>query len=298
LRHARILDSGYRRYDGERLGAQHATVALWKHTLRRILGMGRPARWKLLPLLAAAIAYVPNIVFVGVIAIVPDREFRDVVLPGYAFTYGFITAAIALFVIFVAPEAICPDRRSGILSLYLATPLTRTRYIFAKALAVFTALLLVTLGPPLFYLMGLAAQDAGPHGFGGFMSIFGRILLSGVILAAFFTGLSVAASSLTDRKAWAAIGLFFFVQLMGVAVGILTEVLKAPGWLFGFSTQSSAFALVLHIFGQGHITVGEASNGVTPYEVPMVAFAIGTAFWTIAGFTVAWYRYNKLRVTR
>ena len=88
-----------------------------------------------------------------------------------------------------------------------------------------------------------------------------------------------------------------FGLLMGVLMGILTEVLKAPGWLFGFSTQSSAFALVLHIFGQGHITVG-GENGGVPYEVPMIAFAIGTAFWTILGFAVAWYRYTRLRVTR
>ena len=51
---ARIIDSGYRRYDGARLGESHATFALWKHTLRRILGLGRPARWKLLPLLTIA----------------------------------------------------------------------------------------------------------------------------------------------------------------------------------------------------------------------------------------------------
>src|SRR5205085_9256955 len=112
---ARLIDTGYRRYDGPRLGAQHATVALWKHTLRRIFGFGRPARWKLLPVASVAIAYVPNIVFVGVIALIPDSRLRNGVLPGYAFTYGFITAAIGLFVIFVAPEALCPDRRSGIL---------------------------------------------------------------------------------------------------------------------------------------------------------------------------------------
>lgn len=289
---ARIIDSGYRRYDGPRLGPQHATVALWKHTLRRILGLGRPARWKLLPLLAILIAYVPNIVFVGVIALVPDNRLRHAILPGYAFSYGFITAAIALFVIFVAPEALCPDRRSGILSLYLATPLTRSRYIAAKGLAVFSALLLVTLGPPLFYLIGLSLQNAGPQGFTGFAAALGRILLSGVILAAFFTGLSVGTSSLTDRKAFASAGIFFFSQVVGVAVSILVNALHAPGWLLGFGTNSAAFALVLHIFGQGHVAV---SSG---YEVPAVAFASGTAFWTVAGGTVAWYRYARLQVTR
>ncbi len=289
---ARILDSGYRRYDGPRLGSQHATIALWKHTLRRILGLGRPARWKALPLLAIAIAYVPNIVFVGVTALVPDDQLRNSVLPTYAFTYSFITAAIALFVIFVAPEALCPDRRNGILSLYLATPLTRTRYIAAKAAAVFTSLLLVTLGPPLLYLIGLSAQNAGPHGLGGFLSTLGRIAASGVILAAFFAAFSVAASSLTDRKAFAAAGIFFFSQVVGAFVAILVDVAKLPGWLLGFSTNGAAFSLVLHIFGQGNIIT---ENG---YEVPAVAFAIGTAFWTILGAAIAWFRYSRLRVTR
>ncbi|MEY2398635.1 MAG: type transport system permease protein [Actinomycetota bacterium] len=289
---ARIIDSGYRRYDGARLGAQHATVALWKHTLRRILGLGRPARWKALPVLAIAIAYVPNIVFVGVTAIVPDDRIRNSLLPGYAFTYGFITAAIALFVVFVAPEALCPDRRSGILSLYLATPLTRSRYIAAKAAAVFTSLLLVTLGPPLLYLIGLSAQNAGPHGLAGFLGTLGRIALSGVILAAFFTGLSVGASSLTDRKAFAAAGIFFFSQVVGAFVTIIVDVAKGPSWILGFSTNAAVFSLVLHIFGQGRIVT--AGGDV----VPMAAFAAGTAFWTVLGGAIAWWRYARLRVTR
>jgi ABC-2 type transport system permease protein len=288
---ARLIDSGYRRYDGPRLGSAHATVALWKHTMRRILGLGRPARWKILPVLSVAIAYVPNIVFVGVTALIPDDRLRDTVLPGYAFTYGFITAAIGLFVLFVAPEALCPDRRSGVLSLYLATPLTRTRYIVAKAAAVFSALLLVTLGPPLLYLIGLAAQNAGPHGFGGFMATLGRIGLCGVILALFFTGYSIGASSLTDRKAVAAAIIFFFSQAVQIAIGVGVEALKAPKWLFGFTTNSAAFALVLAIFKQ---PVKFDLN----YEIPTAALVAGTALWTVLGLAIAWYRYAQLRVTR
>ena len=89
-------------------------------------GLGRPARWKILPVLTVAIAYVPNIVFVGIVALIPDARLRDNFLPKYAFTYSFITAAIVLFVIFVAPEALCPDRRWRTMSLYLASPLNRT----------------------------------------------------------------------------------------------------------------------------------------------------------------------------
>lgn len=288
---ARIIDSGYRRYDGARLGESHATFAIWKHTLRRILGLGRPARWKLLPLLAIGIAYVPNIVFVGVTALIPNEEIRDAALPGYAFTYGFITAAIALFSLFVAPEALCPDRRSGVLSLYLATPLTRTRYIAAKALAVFTALQLVTMGPALLYLIGLAAQNAGPDGFGGFMSTLGRIVLSGIILGAYFTGISIAASSLTDRKAFASAGIFFFAQAVQIFIGVMVGALDAPRWLVAFAANSAAFQLVLTIFK-------EPVKFDLNYEVPLAALAAATAFWTIGGLTLAWFRYARLRVTR
>lgn len=291
---ARLVDSGYRRYGGPRLGSSHATIALWKHTLRRIFGLGRPARWKILPVLAVAIAYVPNIVFVGVTALIPDDNLRDTVLPGYAFTYGFITAAIALLVVFVAPEALCPDRRSGVLSLYLATPLTRTRYLVAKTAAVFAALLTVTLGPALIYLIGLSAQNQGPDGFGGFMSTLGKIALSGVIMAAFFAGYSVGVSSLTDRKAIAAAIIFFFSQATAVALQIVSESFDTPLWLLGFSPNNAAIGLVLNIFeGADQITAGSAG-----YIVPVVAHAGGVVFWAAAGLALAWFRYSRLQVTR
>jgi ABC-2 type transport system permease protein len=290
---ARLLDTGYRRYDGPRLGEWHATVTLWKHTLRRIFGLGRPARWKLLPLATVAIAYVPNVVFVGVTALIPDSQLRNSVLPGYAFTYGFITAAIALFVIFVAPEAVCPDRRSGVLSLYLATPLTRTRYIAAKGAAVFTALLTVTFGPALLYLIGLAAQNAGPHGFGSFMSTLGRIALIGVVMAVYFAAYSVGASSLTDRKAVAAAIIFFFPQAVGIALGISTNALNAPRWLAGFAPNSAPIGLAVNMFHQG-----ADFRGPNGYVVPMAAFAGGVALWSVVGAALAWFRYARLRVTR
>jgi ABC-2 type transport system permease protein len=236
---------------------------------------------------------VPNIVFVGVTALIPDNRLRNSVLPGYAFTYGFITAAIALFVIFVAPEAICPDRRSGILSLYLATPLTRTRYIAAKGAAVFTALLTVTFGPALLYLIGLAAQNAGPHGFGSFMSTLGRIALVGVVMALYFACYSVGASSLTDRKAIAAAIIFFFPQAVGIVIAVLTNAFNAPKWLLGFSPQSAPIGLAVNMFNQGKDF--RADNG---YIVPMAAFVASVALWSVVGAALAWFRYVRLRVTR
>jgi hypothetical protein len=152
---ARILDRGYRRYDGPRRGARGAVASLTRQSALRALGLRRTFWAKVFPLLSAVIAYLPATVFVGIAALFPDELLDpDAVIPGYADYYGFITAAIVVFVALVGPEVLCPDRRDGMLGLYLASPLTRDTYLLAKALAVVPVLAIVTVGPPLLLLVG------------------------------------------------------------------------------------------------------------------------------------------------
>ena len=72
---------------------------------------------------------MPALVFIGVAALVDDERVRRNVIPTYGEYYGFIVSALIVFAAFVAPEALCPDRRTGLLGLYLASPLTRTSYL-------------------------------------------------------------------------------------------------------------------------------------------------------------------------
>ncbi|MBA3654077.1 MAG: ABC transporter permease [Actinobacteria bacterium] len=285
---SRIYDSGYRRYDGARLGPAHAFRAVVTHTLQRVFGLHRPARTKVLPILATAIAYVPAAVFVGLAAFLP-RQLSENALPTYGDFYGFITAAVLLFVVFVAPEAMCPDRRSGVLSLYLAAPLTRSRYLAAKATAIFIALLFVTLGPPLLLLVGLSLQNSGPKGPAGLALILLRIVGSGAMLAAFFSALSVAASSLTDRRAVASAGTFGFVFAVNAVTAVLVFGAKAPDWVLALSPSRGPFELTRRIHG----------------EPPLQDFHAGTAAlagaalaWFLIGAALAWHRYRSLQVTR
>ena len=121
---AQIVDRGFQRYDGPRAGVGQAVRSVAWQSIRSTLGLGRPARHKIFPVLAIAIAYIPAIAFVGLSVIVGDildpNEIAD-----YASYYGFITAAILLFAGLVAPEVLVGDRRNGMLAMYLSTPLHR-----------------------------------------------------------------------------------------------------------------------------------------------------------------------------
>ncbi len=104
-----------------------------------------------------------------------------------------------VFAAFAAPEVLCTDRRSGMLGLYLASPLDRDTYLVAKAAAVGVVLSLVTLGPPLFMLVARTVAGVGPDGFTAFLGVLWRVVVGGVLVAALPGALSLAIASTTTR---------------------------------------------------------------------------------------------------
>jgi ABC-2 type transport system permease protein len=284
---ARIHDTGYRRYEGVRLGPVHATRSLAKHTFQRVLGLRRPARNKILPFLSVGIAYLPAITFIGLLAFLPGRANRSFI-PRFGAYYGFISAAIVLFVTFVAPEALCPDRRWRSLSLYLAAPLNRMTYLLAKAVAVASALLLVTLGPPLLYLIGRALENAGPRSFNDFVTTLLRIVVSGTVLALFYGSISMLVSSLTDRRAFAGAGTLLLLALSAAAGGVMARGIGAGEYWFLLNLGRTALDLVQRIFGLEPFSPG----------ISTVAEALFVAAVTLFSSAVVVWRYKNLRVTR
>jgi len=285
---ARIVERGFQRYDGPRSGVGGAIRSVSWQSIRATLGIGRPALGKVFPVLAVVIAYVPAIVFIGIAVLVPGDVLEPEEVADYPGYYGFIILAIILFVALVAPEVLVSDRRNGMLAMYLSTPLSRSTYLAAKALAVGSTLALVTIGPPLLVLIGYSVEGAGPDGVNGFVLTLARIVVSGIAISAAMASVSMAASSLTDRRAFAAIGIVLLVMAAPILATALVEGAElSPMWrMIDISTMP--FELVFRIFGQA---------GNFP-ELGTLDVVIANLVWTAGGIAVVWWRYSHLVIAR
>jgi hypothetical protein len=294
---ARIFDRGYRSYDGVRLGTRGAIRALTKHTIQRVLGLKRTFWNKILPGLTIFLAYVPAIVFVGIATFLKSRliahgvDINDVI-PSYGDYYLFVWAAIGVFVAFVAPEALCTDRRTGLIGMYLASPLRRDTYLLAKAAAIGFVLSLVTLGPPLFMLIARTIAGVGPDGPGGVLAVLWRVVLSGLIVGLLPAALSLAVSSTTTRRAVASAAIVL-ISLGSIAV---SESLIAAGASHNFFVLNIAYLpleIVIRIYGEPQGSTLPSASGVATSTLvaAYVVLTVGLALF------VRW-RYQRIEVTR
>jgi ABC-2 type transport system permease protein len=286
---ARLFGLGYRGYDGPRRRPAWAILTLAVFTARRVLGLGRGARHKVLPALTLAIAYVPALISVAVAALVSSVVAGDLI--SYGDYTGLIGVALALFAALVAPEALCPDRRSGMLGLYLAGPLDRNRYLAAKGGSVLAVMLMITLGPLLFMLAAFVIAGFGPT-FGEAPGLLVRILAAGLVTALVYASVSLAVSSFTTRRAAAAVAVILLLYVPAIVVRTAIESTGAPDALDLFSLPFVVSDLAYRIFGE---TPGD---GAPVEELSTWLVAAGVAAWTAAGAAACWLRYRRTEAYR
>jgi hypothetical protein len=264
-----------------------ALLTLWRHAIERALGLHRPFRHKLLPALALVIAFLPAIASVGIAVLLPTDLLEEDLLVSYGEYYGFIATALALFAAFVAPEALCTDRRTGMLGLYLAGPLDRHRYLVAKAGSVLAVVLVMTVLPQLFLLAAYAVEDAGPSP-GETPELLARILVAGIAVSALYTSVSMGIASLTAKRAVAAVAIVLLLVTSAIASGIATESAGAPDLTALVSLPTVPAELARRILADpptGDAAIDRLSTG---------ALAAGLAAWIALGAAVCVAAYRRI----
>jgi ABC-2 type transport system permease protein len=241
-----VYDRGYRPYDGPRGRRGAATLALYKASMRRALGIRRSWRQKVAPFTLLAIVTIPAIVNVGVGYVTRDRAFTDrFVIITYR-EYVGVSSALLLFVALVAPDVVCPDRRQHVLPLMFARPITGVDYVIAKLGAIATILFAFSFLPQVVLFVGnmLVSNDSLSY-FTGHLDILWKVPVSVGLLSLYYAVIGVAISSLTDRRIVAGasvIGLFLVtsissavlvgeVELNGGSPAALLNILRLPLYL-------------------------------------------------------------------
>ena len=291
---ARIVDRSYRPYEGRRGGVGASMLTVVKHSIQRSLGIKRTIWQKVLPAATIAISYIPAIVYIGLAALIPAENRPDGLLPSYAEYYGFITTGLVIFTAFVAPEVLCTDRRTGMLGLYLASPLDRNTYLASKAAAVATVLAVVTTGPQLLMLVAYSLIGDGPGGPLDYVVLVVRILLAGLVISALYTGLSLAVSSFTARRAAASATIILALLTSAIFVSALTDP-DGAAWspnLVVLNFIDLPLTLVFHIFGETDKIGG--SYG----EVSFALLLVANLAWIVVFAVITRWRYQKVEVTR
>ena len=286
---ARILDRRYQRYTGPRKGQGHAVRRLTLHAFQRYLGLRRPGKYKIVPFLIGILCYLPTIAFIGFAALVPITA--DAI--SYAQLYAIIATLVVLFIVTTGPGGLIADRNSKSLSLYLASPLDRNTYLIAHFVALVGTLALVTVGPALLYLIGSMFQGVGPDGIAGVAATAGKIVLAGGSIAVFYTGLTMAVASVSNRAAQAGVLLFLLLSIPDALVGAALLNSDAPDSLLLLAPGSLPEELVRRIFGSEGIPQGPISIDLA---TPLIA--VGTAAWALAAVVFVWYRYHRLDISR
>ena len=203
-----VFDLGYQHYQGPREGRMRARKALWVNGVRTALGLGRGTLPKVLPILLFIAVMIPALVGIIIASVV---DVGDDLLD-HSLYYQIVSVILVLFSAIIGPELLCPDRRDGVINLYLVRPLTTTDYVAGRWLAFFSVTLALVLFGQVVLLIGLvlAAEQPLDYFRDNWLDI-PRFLLGGIVVAVFTTTLPLAVSAFTTRRAYAAtfvIGVF------------------------------------------------------------------------------------------
>lgn len=292
-----VFDIGYQRYTGEREGRRRGRAAIFKDAIRTALAFGRGPRAKILPWFFISILSALGLIF-AIVAGAANRlggpgTAQEVDLPAATDYYGIASIIVFVFAAVIGPELLCPDRRNGVISLYLVRPVTTSDYIFSKWLAFLAVMTAALWIPQILLFLGLAGGDAVPWDYvQKHWTDVPKFLLAGFAMAAYATTLSLLTASFTTRRAYASVFLVgLFVISAPFTIGLSQELDVGVGqWVSMFTLTN----IPVHVNDIIFNDVSELTDMAPARQLP-ASVRVGWYFaWTLIPLTILWWRYRRL----
>jgi ABC-2 type transport system permease protein len=292
-----VFDIGYQRYTGTREGRGRSRFAVFKDGLRTALGLGRGGRAKILPWffisVLAAIALVMALVAGAAERIAGPGAAAQLNLPSHSDYNGIASIIMFVFAAVVGPDLLCPDRRNGVINLYLVRPLTGSDYVVARWAAFLTVMVAAAWLPQVILFLGLSMGDPKPVDYiSKHWLDIPRFLAAGLAMATYATTLALLTASFTTRRAYASVFLVgLFVITAPFTIGLAMEIGGTAGqWISMFNLTNIPVHVNDIIFNE----ISEITSEAPARELSKTIRVAWYFAWTIIPATILWARYRKM----
>lgn len=289
-----VYDLGYTPYDGERRGRSGARRTLFGDGLRRVMGIRRKARRKVLPWSLVALAVLPPIVLIGIGFFVPlDGTGTTSAATQHSQFFALGGTMAMVFTALAAPELLIPDRRDGVLSMLSSRPLTSNDYLGSRFATLLTIVGSFMLLPQIVLYIGLAGtSDKGL--FAALVDsadVIPKIFAVTAIYCIAFVPLGFVIATMSNRKAIASsVYLAMMIALTAFAEAIVQNASFEGGrWVALIAPINTADAANSWVFGASNPDSLIAAANINPGLAVVALVVIGAA---ATAFSV--FRYRRL----
>jgi ABC-2 type transport system permease protein len=221
-----IYDRGYRAYEGELQGRAATRRAIVRDGVRRILGLRRKARRKILPWGLLSIGLLMAAVLVGQLFLFGSLAGALAEgLPSYAELFDLYSRISLLFLAVSIPELLGPDRGQGVLSVYFSRPMTVADYLGAKTVAFLLMAGSIYIVPQMAYHLGAAAlyEDGFLSYLGTNLDVLWKVAAATLGFVLVHGGVLAVISAYVDRTSFAAATFLGVILAGGNLAGVLSQ---------------------------------------------------------------------------
>lgn len=275
-----VFDLGYKPHDGPRLGRSGARRALIKDGLRKVLGLRRKARRKVLPAILMSIAVMPALFFTAFAVVAGEFDVSETIF-GHTDYFDLNGSMALIFVALASSELLIPDRIHGTMSVYASRPLTTPDYVAGRA----GALAIVVFGflwiPHLVLFIGRAWVSS--QGLGSYVIDHSELLwqtaLVSLIYFVAYTSIAFLVAAFSKRTAVAA-GVYIGIVMLSGATAALVD------------SGYKVFGLAAVLDHPGYVKdwiLGGGTNDWIPYHAgmePVMSLAVIVVLAVVAGLVV------------